>query len=80
MNTIYIVVISLIISTVYLRYHWVIDVILGAIMAFICVFVSQKIYNKWLESRKHHHIDAPEMEWFTELEKLKKRENFNRSP
>lgn len=38
---------GLIISTVYLRYHYVIDLIAGATLAIICVRVGPRIYRWW---------------------------------
>jgi membrane-associated phospholipid phosphatase len=44
-------VVSLWISTVYLRYHWVVDVIAGWILAMICVTVSPR-FIKWYYYKK----------------------------
>jgi membrane-associated phospholipid phosphatase len=45
------IVCGLILSTVYLRYHYVIDLIVGAVFAIGCVFVGPWIYRWWL--KKH---------------------------
>ena len=39
---------SLIISTVYLRYHWIIDVIMGLILAVIVYYLTEIIFNNWI--------------------------------
>jgi len=37
----------LILSTVYLRYHYVIDLIVGGLFAFICIIASPRLYRLW---------------------------------
>ena len=37
----------LILSTVYCRYHYVVDVIAGALLAFIAVPLGDRIYDAW---------------------------------
>jgi len=49
-------VISLIISTVYLRYHWVIDVIAGIILTIIVYYISEWIINSWINYRKKQNL------------------------
>ena len=44
-------IVSLWISTVYLRYHWVVDVFAGWILAIICVTLSPR-FIKWYYYRK----------------------------
>ncbi|MCX7958423.1 MAG: phosphatase PAP2 family protein [Deltaproteobacteria bacterium] len=44
-------VVSLWISTVYLRYHWVVDVFAGWILALICVSLSP-VFIRWYYFRK----------------------------
>lgn len=44
------VIIALLISTVYLRYHYVIDVIGGILLSAFTIYVGEKYYNYW-ESR-----------------------------
>jgi membrane-associated phospholipid phosphatase len=39
----------LIISTVYLRYHYLVDVVAGAFLALVCVFTVGGVYT-WLKS------------------------------
>jgi len=51
------VVIGIIFSTVYLRYHYVIDVIAGFIVAFIVISFSNFLYRKFVII---HHRDAEE--------------------
>jgi membrane-associated phospholipid phosphatase len=41
------VVIALLFSTVYLRYHYVVDVIGGVLLFLITVFMGERIYNCW---------------------------------
>jgi membrane-associated phospholipid phosphatase len=41
------IVCLLILSTVYLRYHYVVDLFAGLIFAFISIFVSTRLYNIW---------------------------------
>lgn len=63
MHVIWITVISLIISTVYLRYHWVVDVILGAIMAFFAVYLGEKVIDSWLIARERNKIPRTNLIW-----------------
>jgi len=51
-------IVSLWISTVYLRYHWVVDVFAGWILAIICVTVSPR-FIKWYYFRRTG--DIPEV-------------------
>ncbi len=37
----------LIIGTVYLRYHYVIDLIAGALFMFFCIWTAPKLYERW---------------------------------
>ncbi len=41
------VIIALIFSTVYLRYHYVIDLIVGAALAIGCILVAPRLYRWW---------------------------------
>lgn len=63
-------VVSLIISTVYLRYHWVIDVIAGAVLAIIAYFVTEMIYCKWDSVRKRKGLLDDDVQWISQSEKL----------
>jgi membrane-associated phospholipid phosphatase len=45
------VVIALLISTVYLRYHYVIDVMGGIILFAFTVFIGEKYYNWWYRNK-----------------------------
>jgi len=47
---------SLIISTVFLRYHWVVDVIAGAVLAIVVYFIAGVIYKSWYNLRKKHAL------------------------
>jgi membrane-associated phospholipid phosphatase len=47
------VVCGLILSTVYLRYHYVIDLIAGTALAIGCLLIAPSLYRMWkVESRK----------------------------
>ncbi len=46
------VIISLWVSTVYLRYHYLIDVFAGYCLAIICIFIGNLIYKKWNETNE----------------------------
>jgi membrane-associated phospholipid phosphatase len=48
------IICGLILSTVYLRYHYVIDLFVGIAFAIICVIIAPRLY-KWWES-KHNEI------------------------
>jgi membrane-associated phospholipid phosphatase len=41
------IVCGLILSTVYLRYHYVIDLMVGTVLAIFCVIVAPRLYKKW---------------------------------
>ena len=41
------IVCGLILSTVYLRYHYVIDLVAGTALAIACVIVGPRLYRKW---------------------------------
>jgi membrane-associated phospholipid phosphatase len=41
------IVCGLILSTVYLRYHYVIDLMAGVTLALACVIVAPRLYRKW---------------------------------
>ena len=45
---------ALIVSTVYLRYHYVIDVIAGILLAMLTVFISPRIHRLFSGSSHHH--------------------------
>ena len=50
-------VFSLIFSTVYLRYHWVIDVIAGIVLAVTVYYITEGLFNLWLKYRKKYNIE-----------------------
>jgi membrane-associated phospholipid phosphatase len=54
---------SLVISTVYLRYHWVIDVIAGTILAIVVFFISEITYQSWHNLRMKHGLISPGAPW-----------------
>lgn len=43
---------GLILSTVYLRYHYVIDLFVGSLTAWICMFVGLRLFRWWNELHK----------------------------
>ncbi|HXX53868.1 MAG TPA: phosphatase PAP2 family protein [Thermodesulfovibrionales bacterium] len=49
------VIILLIFSTVYCRYHYVVDVIGGALLAAITFFIGDKYYGYWETRNNTHH-------------------------
>lgn len=49
------VIILLIFSTVYCRYHYVVDVIGGALLAAITLLVGEKYYGYWETRNRTHH-------------------------
>jgi len=44
------IVSALLISTVYLRYHYVIDVIAGIFLAVGTIYFGERLYKKWERS------------------------------
>jgi membrane-associated phospholipid phosphatase len=54
---------ALIISTVYLRYHWVIDVIAGAVLAVVVYIISNKIFTVWKSNRHQHDLKEQPIPW-----------------
>ena len=42
---------ALIVSTVYCRYHYVVDLMAGAILALVCVPLGDRIYDWWMGQR-----------------------------
>jgi membrane-associated phospholipid phosphatase len=44
------IAVCLVISTVYCRYHYVVDVIAGAVLALIAVPVGDRLYDRWVNS------------------------------
>jgi membrane-associated phospholipid phosphatase len=45
------IVCGLILSTVYLRYHYVIDLMVGTALAVTCLIVAPRLYKKWTGDR-----------------------------
>lgn len=46
------IVAALIFSTVYCRYHYVVDVVAGFILFILCVIIGEWYYNRWLSRRE----------------------------
>lgn len=63
-------VVSLIVSTVYLRYHWAIDIIAGAVLAIIAYYVAEMTYRKWDFMRKRKGLSDHEVQWISHSEAL----------
>jgi membrane-associated phospholipid phosphatase len=43
---------GLIVSTIYLRYHYVIDLFAGVAVAVACVIMAPRLYERWVASRR----------------------------
>jgi len=41
------IVLSLVVATVYLRYHYVVDVIAGVLLFVFTIYIGEKYYNWW---------------------------------
>ena len=63
--------ISLILSTVYLRYHWVVDVIFGIVLAVIAYYLTEVFYKYWLKKRSDNNLPEPQVEWLQRVEALR---------
>lgn len=64
---------SLFFSTVYLRYHWVADVIIGAILAISMYYVTEYFYKYWLVKRTDYGLTKPpQVEWILKAEQMKR--------
>ncbi|MCJ7774410.1 MAG: phosphatase PAP2 family protein, partial [Desulfobacterales bacterium] len=68
-------VFSLIISTVYLRYHWVIDIVAGGVLTIFAYYAAEMIYLKWNSILKRKGFAVHEVRWISEAEKLQKSMN-----
>lgn len=44
-------VLSLFVSTIYLRYHYLVDVVAGLILAPLCFFLANSLFKRWNEIR-----------------------------
>ena len=64
---------ALIISTVYLRYHWVIDVILGALLAMVVFYLTEWIFDRWERNREQRGVVEEQVPWIVATEKLKRK-------
>lgn len=61
---------SLTFSTVYLRYHWITDVAVGAVLAVLAYLITEKIYSAWLGYREKNGLPMPEAAWLSEYSDL----------
>jgi len=62
--------ISLIFSTVYLRYHWVVDIFAGTGLALFSIFLADKSYSYWAFFRKRSSLPELEVPWLKEVKKI----------
>ena len=62
--------ISLIFSTVYLRYHWAVDVIAGTILAVIAFYLTEAFYHFWLRKRTSFKMPGPQVDWIIKTDAL----------
>ena len=46
------VVLALLVSTVYLRYHYVVDIIAGILLFAFTIYVGEKYYNRWERKKR----------------------------
>jgi membrane-associated phospholipid phosphatase len=46
------------VATIFLRYHYVVDLIAGTVIAFACVPLGEAVFNRWLERRKAAGVAA----------------------
>jgi len=53
------IVCGLILSTVYLRYHYVIDLLVGAALAVFCVIIGPRFYEWWSQPGISANLQAP---------------------
>jgi membrane-associated phospholipid phosphatase len=63
--------ISLIFSTVYLRYHWVVDVIAGIVLAVIAYYLTEIFYKYWLKRRSKNNLIEPQVKWLQSVDALR---------
>ena len=68
-------VFSLIISTVYLRYHWVVDIVAGIVLTIFAYYATEMIYRKWNSMLKRRGFGAQDVQWISEAETLEKSTN-----
>jgi len=54
---------SLVISTVYLRYHWVVDVLAGVILAIAAYYLTEVLYKSWHNLRLKHGLVTLNTPW-----------------
>lgn len=64
---------SLFFSTVYLRYHWVIDVIAGAVLAVAVYYLTEYFYSWWLRRRADCGLGSPSVPWLNKAAELNER-------
>jgi|GEM_PF-813688 len=62
---------SLFFSTVYLRYHWVVDVIAGALLAVVIYYLTEYLYARWLQKRKQCGLSDPKVSWLLQADQLR---------
>ncbi|MEA3286604.1 MAG: phosphatase PAP2 family protein [Candidatus Marinimicrobia bacterium] len=52
------IAISLVVATVYLRYHFVVDILAGFLVTFIALYISPKLDNSWHAYQKRQGAEA----------------------
>jgi len=67
--------ISLIFSTVYLRYHWVVDVIGGVVLAVIAYYLTEIFYKFWIKKRLSNNLSKPQVEWLQRVDMIARSNN-----
>ena len=60
--------ISLIFSTVYLRYHWVVDVLAGIVVAIIAFYLTEYFYKYWIRKRRANNLPEPQVDWLQQAD------------
>src|SRR6266508_944712 len=53
------VAVCLVISTVYCRYHYVVDVIAGAVLAVLTVPLGDRLYDRWMGTARSRSLTVP---------------------
>jgi membrane-associated phospholipid phosphatase len=46
------IAVCLVVSTVYCRYHYVVDVLAGGVLALVAVPLGDRLYDRWVEGRR----------------------------
>ncbi len=54
---------SLIISTVYLRYHWIVDVIIGILFALAVYYLTEILFHRWINRYDKQGLHKKQIPW-----------------